>query len=132
MLANDQAAKVLDKNRKVLAAWLFGSQVNGSTRPDSDVDIALLVSAPLVLDDYLGLQDQLRVVFDKEIDLSVLNKASAFFRFEALSGVNIYSRDIEIQSGFVSRSSRDYEEAVVMWNRGLRYRKEAMNSQRSS
>jgi predicted nucleotidyltransferase len=126
MLASDVAAKKLAEYPQVLSAWLFGSRFSGQPRPDSDVDIGLLVSEPLGLGDYLRLQGELSAIFEKTVDLSILNDASVFLQFEAISGRNLYSRDPFIQAGFASRTARDYEEAMAMWSRGLRYRREGL------
>jgi predicted nucleotidyltransferase len=44
----DQAIELL-RDGGVLAAWVFGSRAAGTARPDSDIDVAVLVEPPLPL-----------------------------------------------------------------------------------
>ena len=39
-----RVSEVLDDHPEILAAYLFGSVASGRTRPDSDIDIAVLVN----------------------------------------------------------------------------------------
>ncbi len=109
---------------KVSSAWLFGSQASGRARPDSDVDIGLLVSQRLTTEELLDLQVQLmRATHNDRIDLSLLNDASSILCFEVISGRNVVCRDPALQAVFFSAICRDYERAQAMIERGFRHRR---------
>jgi len=59
----------------------FGSTVSGPVRPDSDVDLAMLLSDPELSFERFGeLQHDLQQLFEnREIDLSIINRADPLF-----------------------------------------------------
>ena len=71
---------------ELLAVYAFGSRAQGTSRPDSDVDLAILVAAyadPLLLWDEAGaLSDQL----GQPVDLLDLRAASTVMQHQVLTG----------------------------------------------
>jgi hypothetical protein len=72
-------AAIEDSPHEVVAAYLYGSRARGTQRPDSDVDLAILVRnfaegtlASLALD----LEGDLEQRFGRAVQLLVLNMAS--------------------------------------------------------
>jgi predicted nucleotidyltransferase len=59
----------------------FGSTVSGPVRPDSDVDLAVLLSDPELSFERFGeLQHDVQQLFEnREIDLSIINRADPLF-----------------------------------------------------
>jgi uncharacterized protein len=107
----------------VIAAWIFGSGVDGEMRPGSDLDIGVLFDSPPTLDERLDLLMALQQAMDfEEVDLVVLNGASPITRFEAVSGRLIFSRDTGIRAEFVSLTAREYEDAMAFALWGLKNR----------
>ena len=69
--------------RRVLGAWLYGSQATGRTRADSDIDIAVLCDAPL---DPVALFDaggRIAAALGTTVDLVDLRQAGGLLRVEA-------------------------------------------------
>lgn len=62
---------------------IFGSFANGKNRDDSDLDIAVLGSKEVSFEDQINLVNELSQIFNKNIDLSVLNKANPLLLFQA-------------------------------------------------
>jgi uncharacterized protein len=62
---------------------IFGSFANGKNRKDSDLDIAILGLKEVCLKEQISLTNELSKIFNKNIDLSVLNKANPLLLFEA-------------------------------------------------
>jgi predicted nucleotidyltransferase len=56
---------------KITELALFGSVLRGNFRPDSDIDVLVTFSpdATWTLLDRVDMQDQLRVIFGREVDL---------------------------------------------------------------
>ena len=109
----------------VVAAWAFGSAQDGQLRDGSDVDIGVLMARPPTFDEQLDLLGRLQnaLALD-EIDLVVLNEAHVILRFEAVSGRRLFVRDLPAAAEFVSLTAREYEDAMALIERGLRWRAE--------
>ena len=107
----------------VIAAWAFGSAMDGQIRPGGDVDIAVLFDRSPSLDERLELLMRLqRTLQFEQIDLVVLNGASALTRFEAVCGRPIYTRDAGRRAEFVSLTAREYEDEMALLRWGLKLR----------
>ena len=113
-------ADCLAREPNVLAAWHFGSSLEGSIRPGADVDIGVLFFRMPTMDELANLRSALQdaLAFDA-IDLVVLNEASPILRFEAISGRPVYAADPQARAGFASLTAREYEDEMAQWRRAL-------------
>ena len=75
-------AKIANKFKLKLIV-VFGSFANGKNRKDSDLDIAVLGLKEVFFKEQIGLINELSLVFNKNVDLSVLNKANPLLLFQA-------------------------------------------------
>ena len=115
----------LAHRKELLAAWLFGSQASGRACPDSDVDVAVLGSELLTLDQRLALQAELeRALQQPRIDIVDLRRASPVLGYEALHGVRLFERAPEEVAEFASLVGREYESAMALLAQGFRVRAE--------
>lgn len=78
--ARERVARLMSSRDEVLAAYIFGSLATGRARPDSDIDIAVLVDRTLIrgdLFDYrLRLMADLRDVLERpDVEVVLLNQA---------------------------------------------------------
>ncbi len=102
----------LRKGPPVRLAVLFGSTVRGGTRPDSDVDVAILPVEPGLDDpDELALARELTLAARAEVDLVRLDTASTLLKWQvATTGVPL----TEISPGefvkFRARAASEYIE----------------------
>ena len=91
---------------RVLAVFLFGSQADGYATPRSDIDLAVLFSRNLALDEQLtfevALCDILKVY--EKLDVVNLNRANLSFRFRAIGGKLLYQRDFVKVSDFIEKT----------------------------
>ena len=114
---------VWETTTDIVAVWAFGSAQEGELRPGSDVDIGVLMARPPSFDDQLDLlgrlQDALRL---DEVDLVVLNDASAVLRFEAVSGRRLFCRDLPALAEFQSLTAREYEDEMAQYEQAMRLR----------
>lgn len=62
---------------KPVAIYLFGSQATGAGRPDSDIDLAVLLpeGEELPILEYLDMIDRLQEIAGRKVDLVVVNAA---------------------------------------------------------
>lgn len=115
----------LESNPNVIAAWVFGSGQNGQIRAGGDLDIGVLYEHRPDLDELFKLQSALEDAYQFDaIDLVTLNQASPILRFEAISGRNIFKRDIVRFAEFFALTAREYEYAMALFQRGMAARQE--------
>jgi len=110
---------ILDGHPQIAAAWLFGSAARGELRPDSDIDVGLLLRDPTkrAADVYAMLGElaaRLEVVAaPRTIDIVLLEHQGPVFAHEALiDGILIVEHDRERRI--------DFEATTVM--RGIDFR----------
>ena len=74
-MAHQAIQDVLSRHPEVLLAYLFGSLAKGSSRPDSDLDIAVQTLSPLTPDSKMALIEDLAVATGRAVDLIDLHEA---------------------------------------------------------
>jgi len=120
-----QGIEVLDQNSNVVAAWVFGSGQTGTIRAGGDLDIGVLYDQMPDLDELVTLLMALQDAYDfDDIDLVTLNQASPILRFEAISGKNIFKRDLLRFAEFFALTAREYEYSMALLQRGMAARQE--------
>lgn len=73
--------------------YLFGSQVKGDARPDSDLDLGVLFATPQPLAHTLALETEFEQAAGREVDLADAGRAAAFLALEIVRGERIFCRD---------------------------------------
>ncbi len=93
-------------------AYLFGSQATGQARPDSDVDIAVLLSGTdrwTHVEERLRLSDELATRLHKAVDVVVLNHASPLLKQHVLMQKKVvFVRDAAQQVEFEVHTGKIY------------------------
>ncbi len=108
-----RAARLLAET-PVRFAYLFGSHVTGTARPDSDVDVALLLDEHIRPDDYLEVTLELARALASasglgNLDAVVLNDAPLTLRGRVLrSRVVLFSADEPGRVEYESRTLREF------------------------
>jgi len=86
--------------KEIMLAYLYGSSVKGTSRPYSDVDIAILLDKNMSVEEGpYGYRAELLAILMKalrinRIDLTILNDAPPFLKFQVIR----YGRVILIRS----------------------------------
>lgn len=105
----DRLRNVCAGEPRVLAVFLFGSQVDGYAMPASDVDLAILLQQELSLEERLELEVELCQALGRDdLDLLSLERASISLRFRVISGRLLYQRTPETVSDFIQRTLMEY------------------------
>lgn len=100
----------------VRLAYLFGSQATGQTHPDSDVDVAVLLSAELSRTERAREQEHLAgsvmaVCKTDTAHVILLDEASPLLAWQAIRrGVLLYCAQPGERRAFELRAAREYEE----------------------
>ena len=113
-------AQVWQDTPEVVAAWVFGSARNGHVGPGSDIDLAVLFESPPSMEAQIALLAELQAALQfEDVDLVVLNDANPILRFEAISGLPLFCRDLGRRAEFASITAREYEDEMALWQRAL-------------
>ena len=102
---------ILQDNREIAAAVLFGSQASNQANQDSDIDIALLYNPKSVPDglELLQFKQYLSDEMQQEVDIVLLNEASPIIAMQAVKhGVPLFLRDKKAYDKFEIKLITDY------------------------
>jgi predicted nucleotidyltransferase len=106
---HDRLRAVCIAEPRIEAVFLFGSQADGYVRPDSDIDLGLLLTEPLSLMARLDLEVQLCQALDRDdVDVVYLHDAPIALRFRAIQGQILYERIPDRVSDFMQRTMVEY------------------------
>lgn len=98
-------------NENVCFAFIFGSYAKGKQRKYSDLDIAIYFEKPPQGLDLFHLINTLSELTGKEVDIIVLNNASAFLRHQIMNyGIPLIIKDELIYRRFREKTISDYDE----------------------
>lgn len=110
---------VLREQEDVRLAFLFGSRARGRARPDSDVDVGVLLDDGLARTDRGATIRRIaarlgRVVSSTLVDLVVLNDAPALLRHRVLrDGVVLFQRSPEERVRFAVTTIREHQDQQI-------------------
>lgn len=100
----------LHRDSNVKFALIFGSHAKGKARADSDLDLAVYFSRPPEGLDHLDLLSELSDLAAREVDLVVLNRASALLRHQVLKNrIPLCIKDTVAYRAFRERTITDYD-----------------------
>jgi predicted nucleotidyltransferase len=102
--------KVLAKEPEVLAAYLFGSQITGRAKPDSDLDLAIAVTDRIKKEEFYFLKKVAGLNLG-DFHLSVVdlqNSAPLFLHQIIKGGVPIFKRSERERISFESQAALRY------------------------
>jgi predicted nucleotidyltransferase len=123
---DDLAARLEETCPEVVFALVMGSGREGVIAVGSDLDLAVFVDGRASFDLLR------RIVAAGEAaapgvhcDVGVLNRAEPVYRFEALKGRLLFTRDQEQFVSFFSLTCREYESQMADYERQFRFRMEA-------
>ncbi len=108
---------------EAIFAFLLSSSKDGHVSVGSDVDLALFMNGKMSLD----LLDRVQTVVERFLpgvhcDIGSLRPAEPVYRFEALKGRLLFTRDREAYLRFFSLTSREYETQLYDYDRQHAYR----------
>ncbi len=111
-LPKEGLGNLLDKY-EIIAAYFFGSRVEGTSTENSDYDFAILVDKNYSKDEVnnllMELEEEAASLLQKKVDVVLLNTATIEFKFLVISrGKLIYSCDEDIRTDFEDVVIRDY------------------------
>lgn len=110
--------KVLKKEPRILACYIFGSYAKGIYNKESDFDIAFVVENKKVITDDVVYELLKDVSFPKDPDISIVDKTSSpIFLFQIIkSGTRIYVKDEYEANAFEAYILRYYYDTQHLRN----------------
>ena len=113
MLRATEIGAEIAKHDRVAAAWVFGSCARGDARPDSDLDVAVLLRPPEQPEDARALYDLVgrleKFSPSGRVDLLILGPQGSVLRHRVLAeGKLVHDADREVRFEFEERTTRDY------------------------
>ena len=107
---------LLARDPAILAAWLFGSRARGTDRPDSDVDVAVLLDpAPTGMEAF-DLEARLSAALRLPVQVVPVNRAPADLVHRVLrDGRLLVDRDASRRIRFEVRKRNEYFDMTPIW-----------------
>jgi hypothetical protein len=122
--------------REIQAAYIFGSVAAGRARPDSDVDIAVLVDRRVpparMLAYRLKLMTDLGSALRRsDVEVVILNQAPPLLAHRVLSkGKLVFERSASARVRFQVRTASRYFDLIPMFETHIRYLKKSVRGGR--
>jgi len=101
---------------KIVFAYIFGSFVKSEKY--NDIDIAIYLSdGEIGTLDYLNFKRELMDIVSVEVDIVILNNANPLIKQQVFKhGVQIFSKDRDLESKFIVHSLFEYEDMKKYYN----------------
>jgi len=105
-------------HKRIVAAYLFGSAAAGHLKPDSDIDLALLLDGDPSSFDLLSFICALERICNRRADVIVLNNAGEFIKYEVRrKGRLIYETDPAARKRFEILGRKRFEDYLFLHRR---------------
>ena len=85
--------EMLDGEPRVVAAYHFGSTFEGTASSSSDVDVGVLCTTRLTLDELIRLESRLDDAIPQKVDLVDVRRAGPFVALDVIRGDRFFCRD---------------------------------------
>jgi predicted nucleotidyltransferase len=110
-----QAVDFLEERFGLDTLWLFGSEALGTSRPDSDVDLAALFHRRPNALEVFEAQAELAELLHREVDLVDLDRASPILGMQVLKhGRLLLDRNPKRRHSFFSRTISMYDDIKII------------------
>ena len=113
--------EIFSRYPEVIAAYLFGSLAAGREKRKSDADVAVILEENIhkarAMTIQLQLMADLEDVYNREVEVVLLNETSLFLISEVLKGKLIYDSNPIKRAEFESIKRREYFDFVLYLKR---------------
>jgi len=115
----DKICALCSQEPAIDAAYIFGSQAKGSTGPESDLDVALLLNEDRESEfSLLPFMANLERVYGYRVDVVILNRAGEMVKYEVRSsGRLVFERDSVKRKKFEISGRKRYEDFLHLHQR---------------
>ena len=122
--------------KEIQAAYVFGSVATGRARPDSDIDVAVLVDRNVRPSQFLEYRLELMADLGSalqrfNVDVVVLNEATPLLAHRVLSqGKLVFERSASARVRFQVQTASRYLDLIPMFETLIRYLKKSVREGR--
>jgi uncharacterized protein len=106
----------LKRRPEIVLAYLFGSHAKNTARPNSDIDIAVLVDESMVVGNLFEFQTELVAELrDDRVDLVILNHAPPLLQHQVIKhGIKLFTKDKAKAVDFVFKANTRYLDTIYL------------------
>ncbi len=114
----------LQRDMRIVAAYLFGSRLNKTGNSESDIDIAVYTTDDFSWEDRHLLYGELsKTIHSDRLDLIWLNESEPILTFEVIkNGKLIFYRNAGMLNDFELKAKKIYYDHVIYLEKHRRYR----------
>lgn len=125
----------MQSHAQINAAYLFGTAATGKLRPNSDIDVALLLAEPYTHEEletiHTKVLSDIEAAFQREADVQILNTLKHLPLIQEIiaRGIVICDRNPEARKAFVVKKNLEYidfrptyERMLIVYRARLRQR----------
>jgi predicted nucleotidyltransferase len=107
----EKLKEFFDRDSNIVFAVVFGSFASGRQRIGSDIDVGIYFANPPEGLELLNLINTLSELAGMNVDIVVLNRASAFLRHQAMKHrITLIIKDMAVYRDFRDMTISDYDE----------------------
>jgi len=128
----EQLKALVQRHAQINAAYLFGTAATGKLRPNSDIDVALLLAEPFSHEEletiHTKVLSEIEAAFHREADVKILNTLEHLPLIQEIisKGVLLCDREPEIRKAFVVKKNLEYLDFLPHYERILNVYRERL------
>jgi len=129
---------IVQRYPQITAAYLYGTAARGKLRPNSDVDVALLVAEPYSTEESNALETKvicdIEAVFHRDADVKVLNQIEHLPLLHEIfaTGILLVDHDPVERRNFVVKKNQEYLDFLPHYQRILNVYAERLRKNREA
>jgi len=121
----EKLEEIVGRYPQIAAAYLYGTAATGKLRPNSDIDVALLLAEPYSQKELVSLETNVicdvEAAFHREADVKTLNQMEHLPLLHEIfsKGILLIDREPSMRRSFVVRKNQEYLDFLPHYQRIL-------------
>jgi len=122
----ERLKEIVSRHPKITTAFLYGTAASGKLRPNSDIDVALLLTEPYSQKELVSLETHvicdIEAAFHREADVKTLNQMEHLPLLHEIfsTGILLCDRDPAWRRDFVIKKNLEYFDFLPHYERILK------------
>lgn len=128
----ERLKNIVQRHVQINAAYLFGTAARNKLRPNSDIDVALLLIEPFTHEEmetvHTKVLNEIEAAFHREADVKILNTLEHLPLIQEIisKGVLLCDRDPATRKAFVVKKNLEYLDFLPNYERMLNVYRERL------
>lgn len=133
----EQLKTLVQRHAQISAAYLFGTAAAGKLRPNSDIDVALLLREPYSREEletvHTKVLSDIEAAFHREADIKILNTLEHLPLIHEIvsQGILLCDREPQVRRAFVVKKNLEYLDFLPHYERILNLYRERLKHGRT-